>query len=163
MAKKLVLNIVGALLLGSVWAGGIGVVDTKSILEHSARMKAETQQLKAKFSERGKQLSASRKSLMAEIKSLRKNQSVLSKKQYQKSEQKILKREKALAQKQLAFSREVMQAQQKVMLSVRKKLSLTARTIAKRSNLSVVLSTNGRVLYAAPSSDLTKKFQKKFK
>lgn len=151
-------------LLGGAFASTypIGVVNTKTIMQSSSRIKVESQKLKKKFDKQSAQLTRERKTLVSDIQKFRKNSTVMSSKKRKRLEQKIMKREQALSQRQVTFSRRVMAAQQKIMQHVRSDFEDIAKKIALEKKLALVLDQDGGVLYVNPENNLTKMVKRKF-
>jgi Skp family chaperone for outer membrane proteins len=155
-----------AVLVGSAFAApvsSIGVIDVKSIMQQSSRIKHESNQLKERFSSQTKEIESLRKELAADISNLRKNGSIMSKEDKATLEKKLTEKQTALQKKQMALSKKIMAAQKEVITKVQSDFENIAKKCAEKNNLSLVLDQNGQVLYVLPKYDLTTQAKKQFK
>lgn len=154
--RKVILT---AAVIATVWsvgavAGGIGVVDMKTIFSTSPKVKAIKAELNTQFNPQKTKLEVMGKALQADIAKYQKNKEVLNKKDLTAMEQNITTEESKFRDAQTQFQQDVFKAQNDRLTQFMDSVKAAVKVIAEKDKLSLVIPNND-VLYTGTNMDIT--------
>lgn len=154
--KKLLLVIIGALFSATVFAAGmnIGVVDMQKVLGSSTQLKTAAAAFQKQMAPEKTKIEAKQAALKKMMGDLDKNGSVMTATDKQALQSKIATDRQNLMGMMQAVQQKAMGAQQSVMENIQKKIDAILPVIAKKNNLSVVM-TREAAIYASSDIDYT--------
>lgn len=156
--KKFALLTAVAIFAGwsvSACAGGVGVVDMKTIFATSPKVKEIKAQLNTQFTPEKDKLQKMGQSLQADIAKYQKNKTVMKKEDLTALQASIMNQESQFRAAQAKFQQEVFAAQNKSLADFMASVKEAVKTVATKDDLDLVVPSND-VLYTKGDKDITK-------
>jgi outer membrane protein len=145
---------VAAVFSASAMASGVGIVNMQKVFKSAPELKNIQANLGKQFAGQRAAMMKLVKALQSDQKQLQRNQSVMKKADVDKLKSKIINLQSKLQMGQAKYQQAVIAAQAKVMSDFLGKLRNSAKNVAQKDNLDMVL-VNTTVLYAKESKDVT--------
>lgn len=155
--KKLALVVAAfvAVSSASVFAGGVGVVDMKTIFSTSPKVKEIKSQLTAQFNPEKAKLQKMGEALQASIANYQKNKPTMKAADLSKLEAGITAQETTFRAAQAKFQQDVFNAQNKSLETFMDSVKAAVKVVAEKDKLDLVVPSND-VLYTKDKTDITK-------
>lgn len=138
----------------SAMAGGVGVVDMKTIFSTAPQVKEIKTDLTKQFEPQKEKLEKMGEALQTQIAKFQKDKDVMKKDELTKLESGITTQETAFRTAQTKFQQEVYNAQNKSLETFMASVKASVKTVAEKDKLDLVVPSND-VLYAKDNADIT--------
>jgi outer membrane protein len=160
--KKIIVAGLCTLACVSSFAGGLGVVNVKTLIATSPQAKAINSDLKKKFSSRKAQLEAQGNALQKRVADFNKNRSVMSKAKQKSTQESISKDSQDFQKARVAYQQDLMKTENDSMSAFIDKVKAATAVVAKTKKLDMVFPANVAI-YSQPSVDITPDVMKALK
>ena len=152
---QLVTGVVAVCFMGAAVANGVGVVDMEKVVKDSPMATSIKSDLEKQFAEPKKKVTAMTNKLQADMAKYQKNKAVMSKDDLAALEKSIGSEQSDLQKLQIQLQSDVQAAQEKKMKEFMSSVKSSAKKIADKKGLDLVLPANA-VIYSPSKMDITK-------